>query len=137
MLREVAISQSLTGAEKSGSATSVARSTQETLVYNLPSSGWLERASRLLRSGRGRLMAYLPNTQQEQAEMLLDLGLSRLDDLFRQVPDHLTLQKPDLPEPLSEIELDQYFRELGQLNELIPPALNFLGGGASRRSGLN
>lgn len=33
-------------------------------------------------------MAYLPNTAQEQAEMLQELELSRLDDLFRQVPDH-------------------------------------------------
>ena len=78
-------------------------------------------------------MAYLPNTQQEQAEMLQDLELSSLDDLFRQVPDHLKLRTPILPEALSEIELVQYFRELGQLNGVVAPALNFLGGGASRR----
>jgi glycine dehydrogenase subunit 1 len=78
-------------------------------------------------------MAYLPNTAQEQAEMLQDLELSRLDDLFRQVPDHLKLRTLNLPEALSEIELVQYFRELGQLNEVVAPALNFLGGGASRR----
>jgi glycine dehydrogenase subunit 1 len=78
-------------------------------------------------------MAYLPNTAEEQAEMLQDLELSRLDDLFRQLPDHLRLPALDLPEPLSEIELVQYFRDLGQLNELVPPALSFLGGGASRR----
>jgi glycine dehydrogenase subunit 1 len=78
-------------------------------------------------------MAYLPNTAQEQAEMLQDLERSRLDDLFRQVPDRLKLRTLSLPEALSEIELVQYFGELGQLNELVPPALNFLGGGASRR----
>ena len=49
-------------------------------------------------------MVYLPNTAQEQAEMLHDLELSRLDDLFRQVPDHLKLRTLNLPEALSEIE---------------------------------
>jgi glycine cleavage system pyridoxal-binding protein P len=42
-------------------------------------------------------MAYLPNTAQEQAEMLQDLELSRLDDLFRQIPDHPKLPTLDLP----------------------------------------
>jgi len=37
--------------------------------------------------------------------MLHDLELSGLDDLFRQVPDHLKLRTPNLPEALSEIEL--------------------------------
>ena len=78
-------------------------------------------------------MAYLPNAGREQAEMLRDLTLSRLDDLFRQIPDHLKLPTLDLPDTLSEIELVEYFRDLGGMNELVPPALNFLGAGASRR----
>jgi len=78
-------------------------------------------------------MAYLPNATDEQAAMLKDLGLRRLEDLFAQVPDRLKLSTVDLPEPLSEVELVQYFRELGQLNQRVAPGLNFLGGGASRR----
>ncbi len=78
-------------------------------------------------------MAYLPNAEPAQAEMLQDLGLKQPDDLFAQVPGHLKLRTLDLPEPLSEVELVHYFRELGQLNRRVPAALNFLGGGASRR----
>ncbi len=78
-------------------------------------------------------MAYLPNAEPEQAAMLKDLRLSRLDDLFVQVPQRLRLPSVDLPEPLAELELVQYFRELGQLNRRVPASLSFLGGGASRR----
>ena len=65
--------------------------------------------------------------------MLKDLQLERLEDLFTQVPDRLKLKAVDLPEPLSEIELVQYFNELGGLNQLVAPTLNFLGAGASHR----
>src|SRR5258708_35736562 len=65
--------------------------------------------------------------------MLQDLELSRLDDLFRQVPDRLTLRTLNLPEALSEIRLVQHFRELVQLNDVVAPALNLLRDGALRR----
>lgn len=65
--------------------------------------------------------------------MLKDLGLGHLEDLFAQVPERLRLRTVGLPEPLSEVELVQYFRELGQENRRVAPGLNFLGAGASRR----
>ena len=78
-------------------------------------------------------MDYLPNAAAEQAAMLRDLGKRDVAELFAQVPDALKLRQVDLPPPMSEQELVQYFRELGRLNERIAPSRNFLGAGASRR----
>ena len=65
--------------------------------------------------------------------MLKVLELERIEDLFRQIPERLRLDHVDLPEPLSEPELVQYFRELGRQNIRIAPSHSFLGAGASRR----
>ena len=78
-------------------------------------------------------MAYLPNTAAERAAMLRELGKRDVADLFAQVPEALKRHRVELPEPMSELELVQYFRELGRLNERIAPGRNFLGAGASRR----
>jgi glycine dehydrogenase subunit 1 len=78
-------------------------------------------------------MTYLPNADAERAQMLESLELESVDGLFKHLPPSLRLDKVDLPEPLSEVELVQYFRELGRLNQRIPPSHSFLGAGASRR----
>jgi glycine dehydrogenase subunit 1 len=78
-------------------------------------------------------VTYLPNAQAERAEMLKALELESLDDLFRHLPEKLRLDRIELPEPLSEVELVQYVRELGRLNARISPSHSFLGAGASRR----
>ena len=78
-------------------------------------------------------MTYLPNAEAERAEMLKALELKTVDDLFRHLPEKLRLDRIELPEPLSEVELVQYLRELGRLNARIPASHSFLGAGASRR----
>src|SRR5919108_5971342 len=78
-------------------------------------------------------MTYIPNAAAEREEMLRALELDSLDGLFRHLPDSLRLQRVELPEPMSEVELVQYFRELGRLNARIAPSHSFLGAGASRR----
>jgi glycine dehydrogenase subunit 1 len=78
-------------------------------------------------------VAYLPNTAAERAAMLRELGKRDVAELFAQVPEALKRRSVELPEPMSELELVQYFRELGRLNERIAPGRNFLGAGASRR----
>ncbi len=65
--------------------------------------------------------------------MLKVLELEKVEDLFRQIPERLRLASIDLPDPLSELELVQYFRALGRLNVRIAPSQSFLGAGASRR----
>lgn len=78
-------------------------------------------------------MTYLPNADAQRAEMLKALELDSIDGLFKHLPDALRLDRIELPDPLSEVELVQYFRELGRLNSRIPPSHSFLGAGASRR----
>src|SRR5438128_11530878 len=65
--------------------------------------------------------------------MLKALELESIDGLFKHLPDALKLDRVDLPEPLSEVELVQYIRELGRLNAGISPAQSFLCARASRR----
>ena len=59
---------------------------------------------------------YIPNTQQEQAEMLATLGLSSIDELFLDIPQEHRNPSLDLPPPMSELEIQ---RELGAW----PPAI--------------
>ncbi|HEY9287700.1 MAG TPA: aminomethyl-transferring glycine dehydrogenase subunit GcvPA [Candidatus Dormibacteraeota bacterium] len=78
-------------------------------------------------------MSYLPNADAERREMLEALELNDVSGLFKHLPGSLRLERVELPEPLSEVELVQYFRELGRLNQRIAPSHSFLGAGASRR----
>ena len=78
-------------------------------------------------------MTYLPNADAERGEMLKALQLDDVSGLFKHLPESLRLDRVELPEPLSEVELVQYFRELGRLNQRIAPSHSFLGAGASRR----
>ncbi len=78
-------------------------------------------------------MTYLPNAEAERAEMLKALQLDTIDGLFKHLPEALRLDRVELPDPLSEVELVQYIRELGRLNARIPPSHSFLGAGASGR----
>jgi glycine cleavage system P protein (glycine dehydrogenase) subunit 1 len=78
-------------------------------------------------------VTYIPNAAAERDEMLMALDLEKVDDLFAHLPESLRLPRVELPDPLSEVELVQYFKELGRLNNRIPPSHSFLGAGASRR----
>ena len=75
-------------------------------------------------------MSYLFQTESGQRDMLATIGVDSLDDLFRQVPDNLRLNRPlDLPEPESEIPLESRVRTLAAGNRLGSGNVCFLGGG--------
>ncbi len=59
---------------------------------------------------------YIPNTEQEQAEMLNTLGLQSLDDLFQDIPDQYRNPFLDLPAPLSEQEIQRELSSLAAQN---------------------
>ena len=42
------------------------------------------------------MRSYVPNTQEERQEMLQELGLASMEDLFRDIPERLR-QKGPLP----------------------------------------
>ena len=61
---------------------------------------------------------YIPNTQADQASMLATLGLDSIDDLFLDIPREFRNPPLDLPEPMSELEVQW---ELGALPRRIAP----------------
>ncbi len=76
-------------------------------------------------------MAYTFNTEDEQREMLKAIGAASVDELFSAIPDSLRLGRPlDLPEALSEIELQQHMSRLAGRNLPAGERVCFLGGGS-------
>ena len=62
-------------------------------------------------------MHYIPNTPQDQAEMLATLGVSTVQELFGEIPESLRLRAElDLPPALAEPEVFKLLRSLVRLN---------------------
>ena len=60
---------------------------------------------------------YFPHTQQDIAEMLARCGVTSIDDLFSEIPEPVRFRKEfHLPEEKSEMEIRQFFDELGKEN---------------------
>jgi len=64
------------------------------------------------------MFKYFPHTDADIQEMLKDVGLSSLDDLFADLPREVLYKgEPDLPEAHSESELRKKLRKLSEKNE--------------------
>ena len=75
-------------------------------------------------------MSYIPLSKKDIEQMLKRIGLSSLDELFTSIPQEIRWQGPlDLPPPLTEGELYDYFHDLSRKNSF-PEFLSFLGAGA-------
>ena len=72
---------------------------------------------------------YIPNTPAEQAEMLSTLGVSSIDDLFLDIPEAYRNPPLHLPEPLSELEIQQEVSTLASRNRPLGSGPSFLGAG--------
>lgn len=76
-------------------------------------------------------MPYLYNTADDQRAMLEAIGSDSVDDLFAAIPDELKLNRPlNLPEALSEMEMDQSLRAMANKNAHTGNSVCFLGGGS-------
>ena len=73
---------------------------------------------------------YIPNTEQEQAEMLAKLGLKSVDDLFQDIPAEFRNPPLDLPAPLSELEVQRELASLASRNRPMSSGPSFLGAGS-------
>ncbi|NLL34515.1 MAG: aminomethyl-transferring glycine dehydrogenase subunit GcvPA [Clostridiales bacterium] len=74
---------------------------------------------------------YIPNTEADLTCMLDRLGLSSIDELFRDIPRELLLENGlDLPEALSEQELISKMMGLSKKNSGVNELTCFLGAGA-------
>lgn len=77
------------------------------------------------------MFPYIPNTQQDEKEMLKVVGLESMVQLFKDVPEDVFLKRPlNIPGPMSELELTRYLKSLADKNCTISEMTNFLGAGA-------
>lgn len=75
-------------------------------------------------------MSYIPISDQDKKEMLARIGVQTVEDLFSCIPENVRLKgQLNIPGPLSEPEILEYFEERGRKNTY-DRYLSFLGGGA-------
>lgn len=75
-------------------------------------------------------MTYIPHTADERQQMLVRIGVERLEDLFDAIPNAHRFPAVNLPEPVSELEILQELRLFADSNENIQEHPCFLGAGA-------
>src|SRR3954470_8560092 len=69
-------------------------------------------------------------TDADRGEMLARIGVSSLDDLFADIPEHLRLERPlDLPGGMSEQDVFNHFADLAPRNPRTGEETPFLGAG--------
>ncbi|HEX9598405.1 MAG TPA: aminomethyl-transferring glycine dehydrogenase subunit GcvPA [Gaiellaceae bacterium] len=75
-------------------------------------------------------MSYLSLTERDRDEMLAAIGVSSVEELFRDIPEGVRLGRElDLEPPLSEQELSRHLEELAVRNVDTSKELSFLGAG--------
>lgn len=76
-------------------------------------------------------MRFIPHTDKDIKEMLKEIGVKSVEDLFKEIPIHIREKaRLELPLPLSEAELAEDLNRLGNLTGSTKDYLCFLGGGA-------
>src|SRR5437762_10261418 len=79
----------------------------------------------------GRHMSYIPNTAEDQEEMLAVLGLPSFEALLSPVPENVRLRRPlDLPPALSEPDLKRVLASIAAKNKNLDTTISFLGAGS-------
>lgn len=75
-------------------------------------------------------MHYQPMTEAQRSDIFRELGISSFSELLQSIPSSLLNPKLDIPEALSEQEIQGLIRELGIQNRNVRDSLSFLGGGS-------
>ena len=70
---------------------------------------------------------FLVHNDQTKAEMLNDIGINSVSDLFKQIPQLAKFEHFDIDDPLSELEVQRKIKNLAKLNEV--DYVDFRGGG--------
>jgi glycine dehydrogenase subunit 1 len=74
-------------------------------------------------------MSYVPHTERERTDMLAAIGLTRLEDLFADVPAPIRFPDLKLPPSVSEPDLMREMQARASRNFTVDPAFSFLGAG--------
>lgn len=74
---------------------------------------------------------YIPNTPEIEKQMLEEIGVESVEDLFADIPKDIRLDRElNLPKAKSELEVRKYLTEMAQKNCSLSELTNFLGAGA-------
>jgi glycine dehydrogenase subunit 1 len=77
-------------------------------------------------------VTYIPHTEADREAMLHAIGVSRMEELFRDVPERLRFPKLELPPAASELEVERELQELAARNADVGRRPCFLGAGSYR-----
>lgn len=70
---------------------------------------------------------FLVHNEKTTQEMCEAIGISKVEDLFKQIPQSVRMSELDLPEGLSEMETQRKVKNLAKSNK--SDFISFLGGG--------
>jgi glycine dehydrogenase subunit 1 len=74
---------------------------------------------------------YIPNTREIREQMLREIGVASIDELFADIPAKVRLtRKLKLPGPMSELEVKRHLQAMLAKNKPFTQMLSFLGAGA-------
>ena len=73
-------------------------------------------------------MKFIPNSEIEK-EMLKDIGLKKIDELFSDIPEKIRFKDLDLPDGISQRQTERKMRDIASKNKSCNEFLCFLGGG--------
>ena len=72
------------------------------------------------------MFPYIPNTKQDEERMLEALGIEDVDELFRDIPDSIRLNRRlNIQPPLSELEVSKRVKGLARKNISTEDAICF------------
>lgn len=73
---------------------------------------------------------YIPNTEEQQKDMLHRVGVSSIQELFADIPESIQLKEDlNIPSALSELELGRHIRSMAASNASADKYAYFLGAG--------
>ena len=75
-------------------------------------------------------MSYIPHTEAETQQMLGEIGVQSINELFGEVPDSHRFPKLDLPPPMSEMEVGAEMLAISEANDHAQDFAIFRGAGA-------
>ncbi|MTI81333.1 MAG: aminomethyl-transferring glycine dehydrogenase subunit GcvPA [Firmicutes bacterium] len=76
-------------------------------------------------------MKFIPHTSEEQRQMMNELEIKKLEELFQELPDEIKINKDiNIPGPLSELEVARQLKKIAEKNKTVDQLTSFLGAGA-------
>lgn len=77
---------------------------------------------------------FLPHTDESRKQMLKDIGLSSVSELFSNIPSEARINGDlNIPDGISELEAKKYLQSLAEKNKTASGCVSFLGGGTYNR----